>query len=387
MPIKVNRTRIAFLTLSIAFGSAMASDKYIKSANKALSGHNTKTLTGKSVEECKKACSNEKGFQCKSFDYHKNKNICDLSDTSAKDVSGGLKSNYPGNPYDHYARVVSNPVGYISIRHDFGDVKPVYWGGKQKGFASLEFPFTLSSDSSAIQGTFWAFDFSFGASSNSLPANHVNYKNSDQGGYIGLQAGGNYGNQVKDIAIFSIFWAERFVAGANAKCSQSNEIWYADDNPWSPQITDVKNTDQSRKIAGGPYTSCRLPVPLKKGGHYKLKINEIADARKPDDPEWWGAWFIDTDTNKEHYIGKIQVPGSWKWLNSSVGGFIEHFKSMPNDCGSIPGSAASYDQALADNAKYRSKLAMSVYGDCEAAIKSRATISCQDGKKCSVNIK
>ena len=54
------------------------------------------------VEDCKLQC-NKKDW-CKSFDYYKNVNKCDLSDKNAADV-GGLKSTYPGNPYDYYERI------------------------------------------------------------------------------------------------------------------------------------------------------------------------------------------------------------------------------------------------------------------------------------------
>jgi len=66
----------------------------------AISGHNKKHLTGQTVESCARACFGESW--CKSFDWYKGKGGCDLSDKSAADV-GGLKHNYNGDPYDHYA--------------------------------------------------------------------------------------------------------------------------------------------------------------------------------------------------------------------------------------------------------------------------------------------
>jgi len=54
-------------------------------------------------EDCASACDNETSFDCKSFDYIKNSNECDLSSKNASDV-GGLKTNYGGNPYDHYSK-------------------------------------------------------------------------------------------------------------------------------------------------------------------------------------------------------------------------------------------------------------------------------------------
>jgi len=73
-------------------------------ANAAISGHNNKKVSG-GLDACKNACDNERGFVCKSFDYDKRNGTCDLSDKSATDV-GGLKKDYAGNPYDHYARTL-----------------------------------------------------------------------------------------------------------------------------------------------------------------------------------------------------------------------------------------------------------------------------------------
>ena len=60
-------------------------------------------LKAVSPDDCARACTQESGFRCVSFDYHKGRNECDLSDKRAQDV-GGLKANYPKNPYDHYSR-------------------------------------------------------------------------------------------------------------------------------------------------------------------------------------------------------------------------------------------------------------------------------------------
>jgi len=68
--------------------------------NAAISGYNSVHLTGQTVASCQDACS---GYSwCQSFDWYKYSNECDLSDKSASDV-GGLKTDYDGNPYDHYA--------------------------------------------------------------------------------------------------------------------------------------------------------------------------------------------------------------------------------------------------------------------------------------------
>merc|ERR1712232_667942 len=68
--------------------------------NAAISGHNIEHLTSQTVQSCEAAC-NRRSW-CKSFDWYKNSNECDLSDKCAADV-GGLKRDYGGNPYDHYS--------------------------------------------------------------------------------------------------------------------------------------------------------------------------------------------------------------------------------------------------------------------------------------------
>ena len=53
------------------------------------------------IEACKTGCLVKEW--CKSFDYYKNTNECDLSDKNKEDV-GGLKNS--GHPYDHYEKIM-----------------------------------------------------------------------------------------------------------------------------------------------------------------------------------------------------------------------------------------------------------------------------------------
>jgi len=69
--------------------------------NAGISGHNIEHLTGQTQASCAAACR-AADWGCKSFDWYKGSDECDLSDKCAIDV-GGLKTDYSGNPYDHYA--------------------------------------------------------------------------------------------------------------------------------------------------------------------------------------------------------------------------------------------------------------------------------------------
>lgn len=88
--------------------SSPGGGQFRRVANAAISGHNRKQVTG-SVRDCLRQCEAETSFRCVSVDYHKGKNRCDLSDKRAADV-GGLKENYPGDPYEHYERLTSEPA-------------------------------------------------------------------------------------------------------------------------------------------------------------------------------------------------------------------------------------------------------------------------------------
>lgn len=83
-------------------------------ANAAIPGWNDESLTSVTPAQCAAACgSDERKGWCRSFDYYKLSSKCDLSGKRASDV-GGLKTDYPGNPYDHYTLPVvagtPNPI-------------------------------------------------------------------------------------------------------------------------------------------------------------------------------------------------------------------------------------------------------------------------------------
>lgn len=92
--------------LLLAAAGAQASDnplsRFEMTDNAAISGYNSEKLSGVTAAQCASACLEEGRSWCVSFDYHKQNQSCDLSDKRAADV-GGLKTDYPGNPYAHYS--------------------------------------------------------------------------------------------------------------------------------------------------------------------------------------------------------------------------------------------------------------------------------------------
>ncbi|XP_071940974.1 macrophage mannose receptor 1-like [Antedon mediterranea] len=73
--------------------------------NAAIEGFDNIHLTNVYPEDCAQRCIAETSFTCRSFDYYKNSQECDLSDKD-KDMVGGLKTTYDGSPFDHYERVM-----------------------------------------------------------------------------------------------------------------------------------------------------------------------------------------------------------------------------------------------------------------------------------------
>jgi len=73
-----------------------------RTENAAISGHNVELLSNVDPADCAVACLDDSRKNwCVSFDYHKEKRACDLSDKRESEV--GLKKNYSGNPFDHYS--------------------------------------------------------------------------------------------------------------------------------------------------------------------------------------------------------------------------------------------------------------------------------------------
>ncbi len=90
--------------------------QFVKTPDAAIRYYNHKKMRDTTVEKCMRACLETTEFTCRSFDFYKRMNVCDLSAATA-DSAGGLKTDYELDPYDHYARK-SYPPGPIELGRD-----------------------------------------------------------------------------------------------------------------------------------------------------------------------------------------------------------------------------------------------------------------------------
>lgn len=90
--------------------------QFDKVPDAAIRYYNHKKLRNTTVENCMRECIRTTEFTCRSFDFYKRLDVCDLSAATADSV-GGLKTDYELDPYDHYARK-SYPPGPIELGRD-----------------------------------------------------------------------------------------------------------------------------------------------------------------------------------------------------------------------------------------------------------------------------
>ncbi|KAI0562789.1 hypothetical protein FGB62_53g05 [Gracilaria domingensis] len=127
--------------------------------------------------------------------------------------------------------------------------------------------------------------------------------------------------------------------------------------------------------------SCKIPFDWQEGKQYRLRLFEIADARYPDQPEWWGAWVMDMETVQETFIGQIKVPAAWGWMKGSTNFFVEYYLSVPS-CGETPFQQATLHTPTRENGRVVPTGDPSVknYGTC--ADSASITVGAQEEAIC-----
>ncbi len=211
--------------------------------------------------------------------------------------------------------------GHMAVVQYYWPQLPVYWGGTQIGFYNFDVFLTTDVDPGTQSYYFWAHQFHF--------------KEGDVG-YMGLQTNGYMqGRWVGKMAIFSIWNAVAAKPGPGAACE-----WFTRQN--------------------GEGWSCRMQYNWVQGRTYRLRLWELCCAEKPWEDEWWGAWILDTTTGQEVFLGQIQVPASWQWLDWSQV-WVQYYGSV-SGCSAIPYAKARFERPSADNGSFRPQRLETDYG-------------------------
>lgn len=268
-------------------------------------------------------------------------------------AAGGCAAALAGEPLEP-------PVGYIGIEQKFPTLSDE---DAARGFFAIDYGLTLETPAKRLGGTFWSNTFEMLESEGGLPANHAGGL---QGGYLGVQVLSDGTHQ----AIFSLWWASEAEAGPGAHCISDIEAWYDDDRPFEPEIDAMDKSDPSRRVLGGPFRSCRLPVTLKPGTHYALLLRAREDG-SPEAGRWWEAWLADDASGKSVLIGALKAPAGWGLVDPDTGGFVEQMGPMPKGCDLLPAFSAVFGAAVANDAAVEAEVSARLYGVCEGPLKKR----------------
>lgn len=213
-------------------------------------------------------------------------------------------------------------------------------GGGHTGWFNRDVNLTVETDPGTAAALFWSHQFHF---------------QGGDGGYIGLQTNGYVNGQwVGKAAVFSIWQALGAVAGS----------------PGSACAT-----------FGGEGTgwSCRIPYDWQPGRTYRLRIWEYCCAETPGAPEWWTGTVTDTTTGAETFLGRIQVPGAWDWIDGvNSGTWVEYYGSV-STCDDIPHSVARFDAMRANAGTVAPTSSTTTLGDAPRCPGKAAIAAAGDG--------
>lgn len=139
-----------------------------------------------------------------------------------------------------------------------------------------------------------------------------------EGGYIGLQTDGNRADgSLGKMAIFSIWDA----AGAEG-----------------PGVV--------RFDGEGSGWSCRIPFAWEAGSAYALRVANGGDG-------WWTGQVRDEHTGAVSDVGRIQVPGHWRQLDSWSVMWTEYYGTPVDSCRDLPHSSVVFGTPIANGGEAR----------------------------------
>jgi hypothetical protein len=160
------------------------------------------------------------------------------------------------------------------------------------------------------------------------------FSNGD-GGYMGIQTGGDLHALRQKIAIFSIW---------KALAAEKSTITNSFAGPFDHE---------------GSGFSCKIPFEWKEGTMYILKLKNI------ESDTWWEASIEEVESTSISTIGRIQVPENWGNLKSKSNFFIEYFRPV-NQCEDLPFEKTYFGEpVMKNNMEVRpNEHKICIYGKC-----------------------
>jgi len=183
------------------------------------------------------------------------------------------------------------PGGILSVKHK--------WPNSKK-FDNQDTFLTINQEPVEVSYYFWAQQFWF-----------IN----GDGGYLGVQTGGQINGLNTKIAIFS--------------------VW---------QALDAKKANSTNSWAGafgheGTGFSCKIPFDWRQNIKYRLRLMKNASDTPPISNSW-SAFIQEVSTGIEECIGQILLPSQWGGLTRDSNFFVEYFLPV-NGCENVPFAQAT----------------------------------------------
>ena len=198
---------------------------------------------------------------------------------------------------------------------------PKYYENTKIGYYNFDFGMKIDSIAAGVGDMYWAHGFNFGTKPG----------HSGQGlqyGYTGLQIAADGRRK----AIFSLWGGS--IDPANPHCVQGHEL--------------------------GAVASCIMPYQWETGHQYRFRIWATSGDTSKSKGTWWGVWVMDTTTQQETFIAKIQAPEHFDWM-SSASGFVEYWGPIPDKCATkLPYSKATYYNVKAEKDGYTGQISSSI---------------------------
>jgi len=206
------------------------------------------------------------------------------------------------------------PFGIVSIQQSWTE---------SSQYQKTSFTLTVNKEPRMNAGYFWAQQFWF---------------HRGDGGYIGLQSGGNINGKCQKIAIFSIW---KSVSANKSVIDESTAEPFAHE---------------------GSGFSCKIPFNWEEETAYKIMLQKVGI--KSAKNTWQGS-VVNLLNGESSIIGNIDIPNEWGNLKPETNFFVEYFRPVES-CESTPFQKSTFENSVIfkEVEVHPQKFNFNTYGEC-----------------------